>query len=183
MKKESFNILSWDVGIKNLAYCILDSKCNIIDWNIISIVGNNKQNANKIKTSELQINLINILDSLLIHFTLLNVKIIIIENQPAMKNPKIKSISNTLFDYFTIRGIVDKKLFDEVRFISPSNKLKLNIPRNIKLPYNQVKKLSIKVTSEEINEDELDYLNLFKKKDDLCDAYLQGKYYINRYIK
>ena len=29
--------LGWDVGIKNLSYCLLDSDKNIIDWNIIDL--------------------------------------------------------------------------------------------------------------------------------------------------
>ena len=41
-------IISWDVGIKNLAYCILDENnndinkpYNIYDWNIINLIENN----------------------------------------------------------------------------------------------------------------------------------------------
>ena len=33
-------ILSWDVGIKNLAYCLIDSndKINIVEWGIINLL-------------------------------------------------------------------------------------------------------------------------------------------------
>ena len=31
------NYLSFDVGIKNLAYCILTPEKNIVDWNIINL--------------------------------------------------------------------------------------------------------------------------------------------------
>ena len=39
----------------------------------------------------------------------------------------MKSISNTLMDHFLVRGIVDKKyqFLNEVKFMSPSNKLKI----------------------------------------------------------
>ena len=38
-------ILSFDVGIKNLAYCIYDSMCNkILTWNIIDITSSKHDN-------------------------------------------------------------------------------------------------------------------------------------------
>ena len=42
------------------------------------------------------------------HF--LECSIVLIENQPTLKNPKMKAISSTIYDYFLIRGIVDKQL-------------------------------------------------------------------------
>lgn len=36
-------ILSFDIGIKNLAYCILDTETNdILDWNILDCTGTNE---------------------------------------------------------------------------------------------------------------------------------------------
>ena len=32
--------ISFDVGIKNLSYCILDNNSNIIEWDIIDITDN-----------------------------------------------------------------------------------------------------------------------------------------------
>ena len=40
------------------------------------------------------------------HF--LECKMVLIENQPTLKNPKMKAISSTIYDYFLIRGIIDK---------------------------------------------------------------------------
>tara|TARA_B100000886_G_scaffold304031_1_gene235006 strand:- start:232 stop:546 length:315 start_codon:yes stop_codon:yes gene_type:complete len=31
--------IGWDIGIKNLSYCILDSKGDIIEWDIIDLTG------------------------------------------------------------------------------------------------------------------------------------------------
>ena len=60
---------------------------------------------------------------------LLKANYVVIENQPSMKNPRMKSIASTLYDYYLIRGIIDKKITNsnitQVKFMSPSNKLKL----------------------------------------------------------
>ena len=109
-----------------------------------------------------------------------------------MKNPKMKAIASTLFDYFMIRGYVDKVHqldIQLVRFMCPSNKLKVNndntievfkANKNEKQKYKLTKALGIQYTKQLLNSDEeqLDYLDLYKKKDDICDAYLQGRYYL-----
>jgi hypothetical protein len=143
-------------------------------------------------TSQLQFTLIQKLDNLAEHFSKLCIEEVIIENQPSLKNPKMKAISDTLFNYFMIRGYVDKihsldiKL---VRFICPNNKLRVNENNTIevlgrdktgKQKYKLTKALGIQYTKQLLNKDpkQLEYLNLFKKKDDICDAYLQGRYYL-----
>ena len=51
----------------------------------------------------------------------LNVDIVCIENQPTFKNPTMKAISDTLYTWFMIRGIVDKDInnpqINKIRFI------------------------------------------------------------------
>ena len=145
----------------------------------------------KYPTSELQLTLIKKLDTLAEHFAKLQVEEIIIENQPSHKNPKMKSISNTLFDYFLIRGYIDKFRglnINLVRFMCPSNKLKVNNDNTIEVfkakkdskKYKLTKDLSIEYTKQLLDDDDeqLQYLQLYKKKDDICDAYLQGRYYL-----
>ena len=146
----------------------------------------------KYPTSRLQLNLVKKLDNLAEHFSKLGIEEVIIENQPSQKNPKMKSMANTLFDYFMIRGYIDKihemdiKL---VRLISPSNKLKVNNNNTIEIfkankdknkKYKLTKQLAIEYTKKLLENDEtmLEYMNLYDKKDDLCDAYLQGRYYL-----
>ena len=149
----------------------------------------------KYPTAQLQLNLINKLDKLVKHFAKLGVQQIIIENQPSHKNPKMKSISNTLFDYFMIRGYIDKihgLNINLVRFMCPSNKLKVNNDNTLQVfksnannderqKYKLTKQLGIQYTKQLLsnNEEELEYLDIFRQKqDDLCDAYLQGRYYL-----
>ena len=35
---------------------------------------------------------------------------VVIENQPSFKNPRMKSIACTLYDYYLIRGVLDKEI-------------------------------------------------------------------------
>jgi hypothetical protein len=126
----------------------------------------------------------------------LQVSEILIENQPTLKNPTMKTIASILFSYFVIRGIVEKSktnsLINEVKFISPSNKLKVNKNESDGLlkkahndktnVYKMTKKLGIKYCTSLISvEDQLTLKN-YKKKDDLCDAFLQGFQYLYNYI-
>jgi hypothetical protein len=60
---------------------------------------------------------------------LLGANYVVIENQPSFKNPRMKSIAISLYDYYLIRGIIDKEItksnIQQVKFMSPSNKLKI----------------------------------------------------------
>ena len=124
---------------------------------------------------------------------LLLVDEVIIENQPALKNPKMKSIAETLYNFFLCRGIIDKPVTDStinlVKYICPSNKLKLNQDNTISIlskstnsseTYKLTKELSIQYCYQFIDNNQKlkDHLDKFKKKDDLCDALLQGLYYV-----
>lgn len=111
---------------------------------------------------------------------------IIIENQPVLKNPTMKTIASMLFSYFIIRGINENKgLYSEnkLNFVSASGKLKVNKKKtnnelkkgkNEKDVYNITKGLSIKYCKAIITDIDLQFLDKFKKKDDLCDAVLQA---------
>ena len=124
---------------------------------------------------------------------LLKVDEVIIENQPSLKNPKMKSIAETLYNYFLCRGIIDTKItmspITNVKYISPSNKLKIN-KDNTKLvlsnsknkteTYKLTKELGIMYCQQFIDSMPKwkDHLHKYKKKDDLCDSLLQGLYYL-----
>lgn len=149
-----------------------------------------KVNSMKVSIDELRYNLITILDSMP---HLLKVEKVLIENQPSLKNPKMKAISSTIYDYFLIRGIIDKSKNNShvkmVKYISPSNKLKVDEDNTIKTlsktadnkKYKLTKQLGIQYCKQLIKHDEenLKFLGTQKKKDDLCDAFLQGAYYLS----
>ena len=126
---------------------------------------------------------------------------VVIENQPSFKNPRMKSIASTLYDYYLIRGVFDKTITEsniiQVKFMSPSNKLKLatigDTTELIKVKaidesksYKMTKTLGIKYCLELIQHlpEWIKHFNSHKKKDDLADAFLQGVYFItNNNIK
>lgn len=129
---------------------------------------------------------------------LLNVDEVIIENQPTLKNPKMKSVAETLYNYYLCRGIIDKidnnSSIERVKYISPSNKLKLNNDNTISIlskstssseTYKLTKQLSIKYVYQFIKDKPnlIKHLDSFKKKDDLCDCFLQGLYYIMKQLQ
>ena len=123
---------------------------------------------------------------------LLQVNEVLIENQPALKNPPIKAVGSFLYGYFMLRGIIDKSKtqsqITKVNFISPSNKLKVNNNKTLQTltkttsgeKYKLTKKLAIEYTKTLLKSDDkwLKHLSSYKKKDDLCDALLQGYYYM-----
>lgn len=148
-------------------------------------------NANKFPIDQLKIKLFKLLDS---KPQLLQVDQMIIENQPTFKNPRMKSISNALFDYFVLRGIVDKmktnSIITKVKFICPSNKLKVDENNTLRTlsktddgeKYKMTKALAVQYCKQMIANDKknLEFLLAAPKKDDLSDCYLQGVHYLNQ---
>lgn len=125
---------------------------------------------------------------------LLSVDEVIIENQPALTNPIMKSVASFIMCYFVSKITYVDTNIKYVKFVSASNKLKIDEKRtnevlenysNSKDKYEKTKNLGIIYTYELLKEIEgeakwLDYVKMHSKKDDLCDCYLQGVYYLNK---
>lgn len=121
---------------------------------------------------------------------LLDVKHCVIENQPSLKNPKMKSIAETLYNWFLIRGQIDNSNpINHLTYMCPSNKLKVNHDNTITIlkrskndteKYKLTKQLGIIYCKQLLQNDteNLTFLATNSKKDDLCDAFLQGAYYL-----
>lgn len=188
-------ILSFDVGIVNLAYCIIESEPEpkILHWEIIELTKKGNTFSAHIATSgiaELYLTLIKQLDQ---RPFLCETDIVLIEKQPSF-NPKMRIIAGCLQTYFYIRGVVDRQesKIKSVEFFSPKHKLKcysgpeLDISRNgkvVKGKYAQTKKMGIAIAKaklEEYTESEtmIKFYNDSKKKDDLSDCYLQALTYL-----
>lgn len=249
-------ILSFDVGIKNLAYCLYNEEDNkIIEWDIINLledkIKESKENNNcsfckakakkyckntfycgrhfsrfekikettekceccgetkncylfentfyckkhfnesnklsvikkvkckKVNNDYLFNKIINSFDTT--HSNFLNVKKVIIELQPARKNPRMIAISNFIMSYFLIKGkYTDNSVMKSVEYIS--SKKKLRFGNHGTTTYKQRKNLGIDYVREYLKEHNTDFLDKFnssKKKDDLCDALLQVLYTLN----
>lgn len=117
-----------------------------------------------------------------------NVKYVLIENQPALKNPIMKSVQMVIYTYFLMDGVMnDKSCIENIHMVNARNKLKVykgpKVECNKKGKYAQNKYLSVVYTGNMIEHDDDCFKDLFKtskKKDDLADAYLQGIYWIEK---
>jgi len=184
-------LLSFDVGIVNLAYCIFETNsCKILKWEIIDL---GKPFSAKIpsgnasiakQSNDIHITLIKELDN---RSFLKEVDYVIIEKQPSF-NPKMRIIGGCLQNYFYIRGVVDQPdnlKIKSIDFFSPKHKLKcytgpeLTIQSKTKSKYSQTKKMGVLIARAKLEEfsEVPEMVNLFessKKKDDLSDCYLQA---------
>jgi hypothetical protein len=221
-------ILSFDVGIKNLSFCLLNDTV-IEDWGILNICTDDicdhcnaktgqrcdksvrfidkdgfqvcmahkklKQYSDKKfkKVSKKDNPMLDqgkcIVDKLQKKDDFLKVDLVVIENQPALKNPTMKSVQMIIYSYFLINGICnDISNIQDMKMINARNKLKAykgpTVECDIKDRYKKTKFLGIEYCKYMIHDSLQDeqWIQLFtnsKKKDDLADAYLQGMYVLN----
>ena len=99
----------------------------------------------------------------------LNVDIVCIENQPALKNPTMKTVQMILYSYFLINGVPNN--IKNIEMVNARNKLKVyNGPKiecDIKNKYNKNKFLAIKYCEYMIKNEDSKFINLYnnsKKK-------------------
>lgn len=118
---------------------------------------------------------------------LLSADIVLIENQPAMKNPTMKAVAETLYNYWLCRGIIDKtrthSRITSVKYVSAANKMKVIATSKTALQglqgaakYMKTKELSVGHVAS-LLEDDADGLHFFqshRKCDDLSDALTQA---------
>lgn len=192
--------ISFDIGIKNLALCILkneNEKIYIIDWRVIELAekkkGVNLENIKEILYYEL--------DNIMGSIEEINSKIeyVLIENQPSNLNGIMKTIQLLIYSYFSLLNHWDK-LSINVLLINASLKLQYHnykpLPL-VKIDNNRTKKEqkrdkyrnnkndAIEITKNYIEKDEKLW-NIFKqhkKKDDLADTLLQTISYIKKNSK
>jgi hypothetical protein len=133
-----------------------------------------KVNCNTMPVKTILINQITVLDDEYSHF--LDCDKVLIERQPGKKK-RMEKVSNNLFSYFLIRGLLNKESsIKEVDYIDASSKLFI-YPKKYKNTYKKRKKLSTFICGKYIKDTQeqciIDVFTKEKKKDDLADALLQ----------
>lgn len=191
--------ISFDIGVKNLALCILkqtDSLIKVIDWRVITLA-EKKKDINGLNT--ISENLFYELDNIVGSIEELKyekIDYVLIENQPSNLNGIMKSIQLLIFSYFMLLKHWDK-LNMNVLLINASLKLqyhtfkpepliKFDSQRTKKEQkrdkYRNNKNDGIEITKYYIKDNKIlyDYFTKHKKKDDLADTLLQTVSYIKK---
>lgn len=169
--------LSWDIGVKNLAYSIihhLNGETMVIDFDLINLVDKYnyhfKSEKTKLSINEISIILLIVLENNYHMFKHCNK--IFIENQPSFINPRSKTLSIIIYSYFIFKALNDNSdyLPDNVKLVSPLKK----IPGYEKMKYSELKKLSVNIVTNYLKGDlyAMYKLNNYRKKDDITDSML-----------
>jgi hypothetical protein len=190
--------LSFDIGIKNLAYCLLEvddsteyRNIKILEWGVMDLAQGQK--VKELDLMTIHSRMIDALNGCDFLNSNSDINTAILENQPCLMNPTMKSVQILLFASLWMRkedGVID---IGKMAMFSARNKLEAyDGPEidfsHIKTKYTRTKKLSIAYTKYMLVESEQsqEMKELFensKKKDDLADAYLQGLTYIKKKVK
>tara|TARA_B100000424_G_scaffold271743_1_gene276481 strand:- start:9055 stop:9630 length:576 start_codon:yes stop_codon:yes gene_type:complete len=171
-------ILSFDIGIKNLAYVILqindDTIPNILDWEVISLC-DTESKVKDISLITIGRNMQHILDSYFqTKWNIFSIDVVLIENQIGPLAIRMKTLQGMITQYFIQKNI------SQIEYWSSSNKLKPFLNENKKTNYRERKLLSIKVTLHLLDtffNSWSHHYSSHKKKDDLSDCLLQCLHY------
>ncbi len=169
-------IASFDIGTKNLAYCLValspDKVLQVLAWDVLAIPSGSYDLLPK--------RLASLLDGLIAAWNVV-VNTVLIEKQPG-RNKTMVRVEAYLHMYF-----VAKEKY-RILLVSPKEKLKLvkcNFAGSSKEAYSLRKKAAIAATRQIVSEQEffaskenqeasLKTFTNHKKKDDLADAFLQA---------
>jgi hypothetical protein len=161
-----------------MAYCLAEaidsvgtSPVNICNWEKICL----KEPKEKIDFNELATRLIETLKTL---FDTEPIDIVLIENQPCIKAPTMKSLQMIIYSFFMIKNI-------NVKMVSATNKLKVVLNKEHekeKLTYGEKKKAAVRLTKAYIGTDGKWSTHFADEKysPDLSDAYLQMVWFVEK---
>jgi hypothetical protein len=160
-------LLSIDVGIRNLAMCLLSNDKAIVHWDVDGIPPESSDG--------LYVSLRKHLDD---RPWVLDARVILIEKQPD-RNKKMKCVENFLQAYFVIKNPLADTIIYDARHKIP------DVAGAGKALYRKRKQTSIDRCKEfiETAEQNHHWIPIFqssKKKDDLADTVMQGLSYLNR---
>ena len=129
--------------------------------------------------------------------SILKAQYICLENQPARKNPTMKSVQMMLYSYFIAKVNSGEMKVRDLVMMSAKNKLKVYNDEYGKIPdevlsmkdrYQRNKRQAVVTTELFLNNEFQDWWDFYRKenrnkKDDLADSFLMCRYYIVRIKK
>lgn len=154
---------------------------------------NRAKNTSKIDINHLGMGLFQSLDK--IKSIITDNQIILLENQPVLKNPTMKSMQMFLYSYYLMsfmkNGIADKKIqcycaskkLDLIKFLPIEEQTRINeLIAKINGQYQKNKKLSIYIVEYLLknNNKWREFFNSHPKKDDLADSLLMTLHYFEK---
>ena len=175
---ETKRIVSFDVGLRHLAFAVLlvDDECQVTleRWEVVDVLSGMEKG--KSAPDALTTAIVETLDREFYDPGSTSYDAILIENQPARKNPEMKGVQMAIHTYFaTLRMYVG--CVKDIHLVSAGRKLQTQ-DAGKKASYRERKALSVELGRKALvemgDEAALEKLARTKKKDDLCDALLQG---------
>ena len=200
-------ILSFDIGIKNLAFAVIEVNDNkrmrLRRWGILNLTCSfekDKKKSSKMTPDDLVTSLVYELDREFGDGEVFD--IVLLENQPSRKNPIMKNIQMAMHSYFATMRL-HMATVGQIRLVGATQKLVCSAASTMLTStstssYKDRKAMSIQLTAlyipqllpdkssssspsssiVECSGDELVHVvevyRAFKKRDDLCDAFLQA---------
>ena len=166
-------VLSFDVGIRNLAYCLVEGEQGsprVLKWDVLDV------HAKDIEAMSSK--LVGVLYDL---FAEDDISQVLIENQPVMKNPTMKSVQMIIYSFFICTRELGMSSIGRVGLVPASCKNKFcekvlaeEAPDESPASYARNKRRAVQTTRKLVPEAWRAYFEAHKKKDDLADAFLQA---------
>lgn len=165
-------VLSFDVGIRNLAYCLVEGEPRsprVLKWDLLDVQAKDLE--------AMSSKLVGVLHEL---FAEDDISQVLIENQPVMKNPTMKSVQMIIYSFFICSRELGMSSIGRVGLVPASCKNKFcekvlaEDPDESPACYARNKRRAVQATRKLIPEAWRAYFEAHKKKDDLADAFLQA---------
>jgi len=181
-------VLSFDVGTKNLAYAHVEVQeegdaapiTRVLAWGVIDVTEFDGGSVGGRPASVVR-SVLRALHSDPLFSDPDEWDVVLVENQPSLKNPSMKTVQvaiNAFFEmYIQQRGADDQK---HVVLVNARNKVSDIVSRTS--TYKERKRASVEACTAMLDamdgaEDARETLRTSKKKDDLCDAFMQANWY------